>query len=75
MEIDNGTGNVRFRVHLKRQQAQSISISKHPLRPTSINLNLNTTKYYINLNIKCSIPTHIYTYMRIPMHVPDFLPI
>jgi len=34
---------VFFRVHIKRQQAQSINISKHPLRPTSINLNTNTT--------------------------------
>jgi len=41
MEIDkmSGTGNVRFRVHSKRQQAQSINISKHPSKPTSINLN------------------------------------
>ena len=30
---------VRFRVHSKRQQAQSINISKHPSKPTSINLN------------------------------------
>ena len=31
MEIDmmSGTGNVRFRVHIKRQQAQNINISKH----------------------------------------------
>ena len=31
MEIDNmsGTGNVRFRVHRKRQQAQSINISNN----------------------------------------------
>ena len=27
------------RVHIKRQQAQIINISKHPSRPTSINLN------------------------------------
>ena len=26
-----------------REQAQSINISKHPLRPTSINININTT--------------------------------
>ena len=45
MEIDkmSDTGNVRFRVHIKRQQAQSIKIAKHPSRPTSINLNTNTT--------------------------------
>jgi hypothetical protein len=30
---------VCFRVHSKRQQAQSINISKHPSKPTSINLN------------------------------------
>ena len=33
---------VCFMVHIKRQQSQSINISEHPLRPTSI--NLNTTK-------------------------------
>ena len=27
----------------ERQQAQSINISKHPSRPTSININPNTT--------------------------------
>ena len=30
---------VCFRLHSKRQQAQSINISKHPSKPTSINLN------------------------------------
>ena len=30
---------VCFRVHSKRQQAQSINISKPPSKPTSINLN------------------------------------
>jgi len=30
---------VCFRVNIKRQQAQSINISKHPSKPTSINLN------------------------------------
>ena len=30
---------VCVRVHSKRQQAQSINISKHPSKPTSINLN------------------------------------
>jgi len=34
---------VCFRVHIKRQQAQSSNISKHPSRPTSINLNTNTS--------------------------------
>jgi len=45
MEIDmmSGTGNVYFGIHIKRQQAQSKNISKHPLRPTSININKNTT--------------------------------
>ena len=52
---------------MERQQAQSINISKIPLRPTSINLNLNTTKY------KCSILPHSDTYMRIPMHVSGLL--
>jgi len=39
----SGKGNVRFRVHIKSQQAQSINISKHPSIPTSINLNTNTS--------------------------------
>jgi len=63
---------VCFRIHIERQQAQSINISKHPLRPTSINLNINTNTY-INLNIKCSIPPQIYTYMHIPMHVSGLI--
>jgi len=32
-------------VQIKRQQAQSINISKHPSRLTSINLNTNTTTH------------------------------
>ena len=34
---------VCFMIRIKRQQAQSINISKHPSRLTSINLNTNTT--------------------------------
>ena len=60
-----------FWIHIERQQAQSINISKHPLRPTSINININYT--YINLNIKCSIPPHIDTYMHIHMHASGLL--
>ena len=42
MDIDiiSDTGNVCFRIHIKRQQAQSINIPKHPSRPTSINTNM-----------------------------------
>ena len=32
-----------FRMHIERQQAQSINISKLPSRPITINLNINTT--------------------------------
>ena len=75
MEIDqmSDTGVVRFRVHSKRQQAQSINISKHPSRPTSINLNTNTTITYINLKIKCSTPPHIDRCVRILKHVSGLL--
>ena len=59
---------------MEREQAQCINISKHSLRPTSMNLNINTYNYtYINLNIKCSVPPHIDTYMHIPMHVSGLL--
>jgi len=54
---------VCFRIHIERQQAKSINISKHPLRPTPINLKYNYA--YINLNIKCSLPPHIYTYIHL----------
>ena len=42
MEIDkiSGTGNVCVRVDSKRQQAQSINISKHPSKPTSMDVCL-----------------------------------
>ena len=61
-----------YDVHIERQHAQSINISKHPSRPTS------TYKYkykytYINLNTKCSTLPHIDTYMRIPKHVSGLL--
>ena len=36
-------GSACFRMLTEKQQALSINISKHPSRPTSINLNLNTT--------------------------------
>ena len=45
-------------IHIERQQAQSINISKHPSRPTSI--NLNTT-------------IHTLIYVRIPKHVSGLL--
>ena len=63
MEIDKMSekGSLRIRVHIKRQQAHSINISKHPSRPTSITLS--------NLKIKCSIPPHIDRCVRIPKHV------
>jgi len=55
---------VCFGIHIERQQAQSINRSKHPLRPTSINININTTIHTLILNIKCFIPPHIDTCMR-----------
>ena len=61
---------VCFRVHSKRQQAQSINISKHPSKPTCINLNTTIHTY---IKIKCSIPPHIDRCVHIPKHVSGLL--
>ena len=64
---------VCFRVHIKRQQAPSISTSKYPSK-TYINKSKYKYNYtYTNLKIKCSIPPHIETCMRIPKHVSGLL--
>jgi len=36
---------VCFRIHIERQQAQIINTSTHLLRPTRINININTLAY------------------------------
>ena len=59
---------VCLRIYIEKQQAPNINVSKHPLRPTSTNLNINTSIHTSN-NIKCSIPPHINRCMGIPMHV------
>ena len=34
---------VCIRIHIERQHTHNIKLSKHPSRPTSTNLNINTT--------------------------------